>query len=219
MQRWTLVYSDVCLTQRSSYESYSSSWSQDFCALPWNRCRFPYATQLSYIFHYCYCTFVTTLLRPFVWLFLNFSVRKNEHTAPNLHPDSDSKPDIREDANCHKVIWWKYLSNCIFPDGLLPLRLLFLDALGAAFGVALHALSSSCRKMGLFASMSIQQLRVLRDTAHLRQNAQICTSSRPAFLFLFSVFCRFVQQVSPQFLSSFGHWISCVTDFVKYGIL
>ena len=34
IQRWTFVFSDVSMTQRSSCESYSSNWSQDCCALP-----------------------------------------------------------------------------------------------------------------------------------------------------------------------------------------
>ena len=82
IQRWILVFSDVCLTQRSSCESYSWNWSQDFWGLPGNRRRFQrldvlrYTTQLSYIFHYCYCTFVTTLLRPFILSFLNLPVLK-----------------------------------------------------------------------------------------------------------------------------------------------
>ena len=34
IQRWTFVFSDVRLTQRSSCESHSSNWSQDFWAFP-----------------------------------------------------------------------------------------------------------------------------------------------------------------------------------------
>ena len=33
-ERRTFVFCDVCMTLRSSCESYSSDWSQDFCALP-----------------------------------------------------------------------------------------------------------------------------------------------------------------------------------------
>ena len=82
IQRWTFASSDVSLTQHSSCEPYSSNWSQNFCVLPRNRCRFWqlsvvwYATQLSHTFRNSYCTFVTTLLRPFVGLFLNFLVQK-----------------------------------------------------------------------------------------------------------------------------------------------
>ena len=39
-KRWTFIFSDVCLTQCSPRESYSSNWSQHLCALPRNRCRF-----------------------------------------------------------------------------------------------------------------------------------------------------------------------------------
>ena len=53
------------------------------CALPVKSLKIPAARRpaihkphLSYIFHCCYCTFVTTLLRPFSWLFLNLPVRK-----------------------------------------------------------------------------------------------------------------------------------------------
>ena len=64
-KRWNFIFSDVCLTQCSARESYSSNWSQHFWALPGNRCGFWrlnvlwYATQLSYILHWCYCTLVT----------------------------------------------------------------------------------------------------------------------------------------------------------------
>ena len=33
-ERWSFVFSDVCVTLRNFCESYSSNWSQDFCALP-----------------------------------------------------------------------------------------------------------------------------------------------------------------------------------------
>ena len=51
-------------------------------AFPGNRCRFWglsvlwYATQLSHSFHNSYCTFVTTVLRPFVGLSFNLVVRE-----------------------------------------------------------------------------------------------------------------------------------------------
>ena len=48
----------------------------------------------------------TTLLRPFVGLFLNLPVRKWALCAEFTH-----KTDSREDANSHKVIWCKYLSR------------------------------------------------------------------------------------------------------------
>ena len=76
-ERRSFVVSDACLTQRSSCESYSSNWSRNFWAVPRNRYRFSrlsvlrYTTQLSCTFHNNDCTFVTTLLRPFVGLFLN----------------------------------------------------------------------------------------------------------------------------------------------------
>ena len=38
-KRWTCIFSDVCLTQCSPRESYSSNWFQHFCAHPINRCR------------------------------------------------------------------------------------------------------------------------------------------------------------------------------------
>ena len=126
---------------RSSCESYSSNWSQNFCALPWNRYRFGrldvlrYTTQLSYIFHYCHCTFVTTLLRPIVWLFLNLPVREWPLCAETYTPNQTCRIETREDANSQSnlvhVPLKKFLHGCrlVFPDGLLPPRLLFLDAL------------------------------------------------------------------------------------------
>ena len=121
VQRWTFVFSDVRLTQRGSCETYWSNWSQDFCVLK-------YATQLSQIFQKSHCTFVTTLFRLYIWLFLNLPVRKRALIAEFT--------SLREDASSHKVIQCKYLSRSlctavdwVFPDGLLPLRFLFLDAL------------------------------------------------------------------------------------------
>ena len=70
-KRRTFLFSDVCLTQRSSCESYSSNWFQHSSALPWNRCRIWrlsvlwYTTQLSYIFRNSNCTFAFILLRLF----------------------------------------------------------------------------------------------------------------------------------------------------------
>ena len=117
IQRWTFAFSDVCSTQRSSCESYLSIWSQNLRAIPRNRYRFwrlnvlHYATQLSHIFHNSYCTNVTTLLGFFVGCSSTFQCG-NEHSAPNLHPVSDIfKTDIREDANSHKVISYKFLSR------------------------------------------------------------------------------------------------------------
>ena len=92
-ERRSFIFSGLCLTQRSSCESCSSNWSQDFCVLPWNGwclaifIHAPEGTsdsggsrscnaQPDYIFHCCCCIFVTTLLRPSVWLFLNLPVRK-----------------------------------------------------------------------------------------------------------------------------------------------
>ena len=82
-ERQTIVSSDVCMTLRSICQSYSSNWSPDFCSLQQNRQRFRrlcvlnYATQLSCIFQQKnHCILVTTLLRLFIWLFLNLPVRK-----------------------------------------------------------------------------------------------------------------------------------------------
>ena len=43
-----------------------------------------YATKLSYIFHCCHCTFVTILLRLFIWLFLKLPVCKRS-TARRIY--------------------------------------------------------------------------------------------------------------------------------------
>ena len=69
------------------------SGPKSFCALPRKRYRFwrlsvlRYATQLSYIFHNCHCTFVTTLLRLFICLLLNLPVRKRALFAELLWSD------------------------------------------------------------------------------------------------------------------------------------
>ena len=81
-ERRTFIFSDVCLTQCSLRESYSSIWFQHVCALPRNQCRFWrlrvlwYATQLSHTFHNSNCTFAFILLRFFVWSFFDLPVRK-----------------------------------------------------------------------------------------------------------------------------------------------
>ena len=55
-QRRTFFFSDVCLTQCSLCESYSSNWFRYYCAHPGNRCRIRrltvlwQATHLSYTF-------------------------------------------------------------------------------------------------------------------------------------------------------------------------
>ena len=90
----------------------------------------------------------------------------NEHSVPNLHPDSDLQ-------NCHsggcqhsqgdlvQVHFKKYLhgGRLKFSDWLLPLAFLFLDTLlprvfedcgsegGAAFGVGFARSLLSCRKL------------------------------------------------------------------------
>ena len=58
-KRWSFLFSDVCLTQCSPRESYSSNWSEHFGALPRNRWR---------LWH--------RLFRLYVWLFSNLPVRK-----------------------------------------------------------------------------------------------------------------------------------------------
>ena len=54
----------------------------------------------SHTFHKSYCTFVTTLFRLFIWLFINLVMR--------LQPCN-----LGEDANIHKTFAYKYLSNII----------------------------------------------------------------------------------------------------------
>ena len=71
IQRWTFIFSDVCFTQCSPCESYSSNWSQNFRVLPRNRCRFWrlrvlwYTTHLSHRVRNSHCTFVITLFSAF----------------------------------------------------------------------------------------------------------------------------------------------------------
>ena len=84
-KRWTFVLSDVCLTQCSPCESYSSNWSQDFCASGGSA---SCDTQLN-----CRTLFTiaTALLLSSVFGFLfgwSSTFRwGNELSAPNLHPD------------------------------------------------------------------------------------------------------------------------------------
>ena len=153
-----------------SCKSDSSNWSQNFCSLPRNRCRIWrlgvlwYTTQRSYIFHYCYCTFVTTLLRSLIWLFLNVPVRKwalcAEFTSRFwLEELAFGRMQIVTEFFFVQVPFKKFLHGCrlVFTDGLLPLRFLLLDALvplgvggsedGAVFGVAFARSWPSCRKL------------------------------------------------------------------------
>ena len=135
IQRWTFAFSDICLTQRSSCESYSSNWSQDFCALPKNRQRFlrldvlRHTTQLSYIFRCC-----ALLSPPFFGLLLGCSSTfqcGNEHSAPTLQQIGHSGGCQWSQGNLVHVLFTKFLHGCrlLFPGGLRLLRFLFLDAL------------------------------------------------------------------------------------------
>ena len=110
------VFSDVCMAQRSSCESYSSKWSQNFWALPRNRCRFRrldvlrYATQLSYIFHYCFCTFHHSS-SAFYLVVPQLSSAETSTLCRIYTPFQTYTTDIRENAISHKVISCKYLSK------------------------------------------------------------------------------------------------------------
>ena len=94
------------------------SGPESFCALPRKRYRFwrlsvlRYATQLSYIFHYCHCTFVTTLLRLFICLLLNLPVRKRALFAELLWSDF-SRP-LRFPVRLNSIF---LLSMCIDTPG------------------------------------------------------------------------------------------------------
>ena len=111
---------DVCLTQCSPRESYSSNWFQHFCALPRNRYKIwrlsvlRYTTQLSYTFHNSNCTFAFIFLRLFVWLFFQPSSAEMSTQRRTYIPISFKRTDIREDANTRKAIWCKYLSRSIY---------------------------------------------------------------------------------------------------------
>ena len=168
-KRRTFFFSDVCLTQGSSRESYSSNWFQYFCAVPWNRCRIWrlsvlwYTNQLSYTFHNSNCTLSSHL---FGFLFGCSSTFQcgNEHSAPNLHPDpvlQNWHPGGSQysQGNLVQVPFKKCLHGCRldFPDWLLPLTFLCLDALlplgvggsvgGAVFGVGFARSLLSCQKL------------------------------------------------------------------------
>ena len=128
IQRWTFAFSDVCLTQRSSCESYSSNWSQNFRALPRNQYRFwrlsvlEYTTQLSHIFHFSHCTFVTSPFSAFYSVVPQPSSAEISTQRRTYNPILTYKTDIREDANSHKVIECKNLSTsfCMAVDWTSP---------------------------------------------------------------------------------------------------
>ena len=156
------AFSDVRLTQCSPPESYTSNWSEDLCALPkkinedsCGSASCDTQPNCRTLFTISCCTFVTTLLGLFIWLFLNLPVRKRALFA-------ELKPRFRpiELTFGRMSIVTRWLHGCrrILPIWLLPLTLLFLDPLlprsidgsegGAALGVGFGARSwLSCRKL------------------------------------------------------------------------
>ena len=109
-QRWTFVVSDVSMTQRSSCESYSSNWSQDFLcpsvksvkipAAPCPAKRNPSVAHLSlsplHLCHHSFSAFHSAVHRP-------FCAETSTHCRI-YNPILTHKTDLREDANGHKVI-------------------------------------------------------------------------------------------------------------------
>ena len=169
---WIGIFSDVRLTQCSPRESYSSNWSQNFlCSslksleiLAAQRPVIHNSTQLSHTLHNNCCTIVITLFRLFVCS-STFQCG-NKHSAPNLQPDSHiqtwhSGGCQNSQGDSVRVPFKMYLHGCRmnFPDWLLPLTFLFLDALlprvfgvggsegGAVFGVGFARSFLSCRKL------------------------------------------------------------------------
>ena len=124
-----------------------------------------HTTQLWYSFHKSYSTLVVafspffgmvSLFRLLVWLFINLMIR--EQTLIPALPIQFYRIEIREDANTHKVISNKYLSNstctvveefcqsdfCLwrfFFSSALPPRVIDGSEGGAAFGVGFGAWS------------------------------------------------------------------------------
>ena len=78
-EQWTFIFSDVCLTQCSPCESYSSNQSQHIlCPFLRNRCRVSCGTQLNFrtLFTIATALLSPPLFRLFVWLFFNLPVRE-----------------------------------------------------------------------------------------------------------------------------------------------
>ena len=65
----------------------------------------------GHIVHYCYCTFVTTLLRPFIWLFLDLLVRKRALCAEFTTQFRLIELTFGRMPINTKVIWCTYLSG------------------------------------------------------------------------------------------------------------
>ena len=88
-KRWSFLFSDVCLTQCSPRESYSSNWSEHFGALPRNRCRL--WRRSSPFSDLC-----LVVLQP--------SSAETSTLRRIYNPIQTYRIDILEDANTHKVI-------------------------------------------------------------------------------------------------------------------
>ena len=160
MQRWTFAFSDVCLTQRSSCESlHVEIGPQNLCALPRNRFRFlaaqrpvihnptvaHFSQQLLHFCHHPSSGFCCVVPRPSSAEMSTLRRTYIPFQTKNTEIWQDSK---ESQCNLVQVPFKNFWHGCRlgFPDWLLPLRLLFLDAVlpledcgsegGAAFGVA-----------------------------------------------------------------------------------
>ena len=108
-KRWTIFLGCLLDAVQPSW-SYSSNWSQQFCALPRNRCRFWrlnvlwYTTQLS-LQHFCH-HFCSMALQPSSE---GMSTQRRTHIPISFH-----RTDNGRIANTHKTIWCKHLSRSIY---------------------------------------------------------------------------------------------------------
>ena len=96
-KRWSFLFSDVCLTQCSPRESYSSNWSEHFGSLPRNRCRLWRLSVLSTaLWSSPFSALCLVVLQP--------SSAETSTLRRIYNPIQTYRIDILEDANTHKVI-------------------------------------------------------------------------------------------------------------------
>ena len=118
-KRWSFVFSDACLTQCTPCESYSSNWSQNFMPRVSPILHASREFWWLWVLRDSYSTLVVAfsvlkaLFRLFIWLFFNLLMREQTLVSSLTTRFIFNRIGTRADANIHKAISCKYISNSI----------------------------------------------------------------------------------------------------------
>ena len=210
IQRWTFVFSDVCLMQHSSCESYSSNWPQNFWALPRNRYRFLrlsvlwHATQLSHTVHNSVLHLCHHPSSACCWIVPQPSSAEKSTLRRIYIPLQTYRIDIREDANSHKVIYCKYLSRsfCAAVGWTSQTGLCFWSSF---FSTHFYLLVSVAQKMEqLWVPVLHDHDSRVGNCIGLLSNTDLLLSTDSKFLFLFQCPFYLLQLVTTAPVSIFS---------------